>query len=273
MTTFPHPFTPDLTTRAGRMMATGRVKVTATLEDRSHVTILFKAFADNRDRDFDDTVRKNWVPCSLEKASHVFVEVPNASGEWNDKVGTFYPRTGRWYSADNADTMRVDTAVSIAQWLITPRIDRLKLALPEIVEFAESTECAVCGLELSDPVSIQRGIGPTCFGNMTGSHHQVKGLLKPKTDPKQTQENSTLSGALTEAPTAGQMRLEASEINLKDDNLADVAEVELGIDLRKLSTEWLIVLENACKEERAVRAARDVREMSRPAADTAFLGR
>lgn len=38
-----------------------------------------------------------------------------------------------------------------------------------VVEVVEEAVCGVCGLELTDPVSIERGIGPTCAGKSTGT--------------------------------------------------------------------------------------------------------
>lgn len=165
---FPNTLSPDLNTRAGRMLAAGRVKVTVTSRDTNeHITVLFKAFADNRDKQFKAN-GKRWEPCVLDEATHVFVEVPN-QGEWNDKVGTFYPRNGRWYDADNADPARTWAAKAAAWWLTNEQYSASGTAT-----FQEQDECARCGLELTDPVSIARGIGPICLGKMTGSQHQVK---------------------------------------------------------------------------------------------------
>ncbi len=166
---FPTSIVPDMNTRAGRMLAAGRVKVTVTQGDGEHITILFKSFADNRERQYQD-VSKRWVACPLHDATHVFAEVPNASGEWNDKIGTFYPLTTRWYSADNADARRVNAAAIAAHWLAAPGF------LPDgVKEIVEQSECARCGKELTDPESIRIGIGPVCLGKMeTGSQHQVK---------------------------------------------------------------------------------------------------
>lgn len=163
---FPTIISPDLNTRAGRMLAAGRVKVTVTSQKTGeHITILFKAFADNRDRQFKEN-GKNWEPCVYAEATHVFVEVPGASGEWADKVGTYYPRNGRWYDDRNADAARVHAAAIAANWLCG--------ATNDTASCQEESECARCGRELTDPVSIARGIGPICLGAMTGSQHQVK---------------------------------------------------------------------------------------------------
>jgi hypothetical protein len=172
MVGFPSPFVPDVTHRAGRMMAAGRVKVTMTdKRTNEHFTVLFKSFADNRDKQFDPEISKRWAPCFYEQATHVFVEIPNAQGGWNDKIGTFYPKSNRWYDADNADTERIEAACLIAQWIAG-------MSTNADLVFQEAIECGVCGLELSDPVSIARGIGPTCYGRLTGSQHQVKNVAK-----------------------------------------------------------------------------------------------
>lgn len=166
---FPHPFHPDESTRAGRMMMAGRVKVTMTSPTTGdHITILFKCIADNRNRQYKGNVDKNWIECSYPDATHVFAEVPNASGEWNDKVGTYYPRTGKWFDADRADKSRVWAAQAVAHWLEHPGTP------PAGARYQEASECGVCGKELTDPASIERGIGPVCLGRLTGSHHQEK---------------------------------------------------------------------------------------------------
>lgn len=165
---FPSPFVPNPLSRAGRMMQAGRAKVTVTSrKSGDHITVLLKAFADNRKRQYSD-VKKNWVACPLEDATHVFCEVPAAGDGWNDKVGTYYPKTGRWFDADGADPARVWAVQAAAHWLI------YEPEATDLADFQESSECGRCGRELTDPVSIERGIGPECYGKLTGSQHQVK---------------------------------------------------------------------------------------------------
>ena len=148
------------------MLAAGRVKVTVTsAKTGEHITILFKAFADNREGQFKQG-GKRWEPCVYDEATHVFIEVPGASGDWADKVGTYYPRSGKFYEDHSADGARIWAAAAAANWLCG--------ATNEKASFQEQSECARCGLELTDPVSIARGIGPICLGKMTGSQHQVK---------------------------------------------------------------------------------------------------
>lgn len=169
----PISFIPDPTTRAGNMLSAGRVKVTVTdITSGEHITVLFKCFADNRDRQYDSNVQKNWAPCPYADATHVFVEVPNASSDWNDKIGTFYPKTGRWYDADDADPQRVQAAFAAMSFLMDDPGTEYR--------FQEASECGVCGRELTDPISIDRGIGPECYGRLTGSQHQVKNEQSPQ---------------------------------------------------------------------------------------------
>jgi hypothetical protein len=44
-----------------------------------------------------------------------------------------------------------------------------------VAEIKIASFCGRCGRPLSDPVSIDRGIGPECYGRGTGSQHQHKG--------------------------------------------------------------------------------------------------
>lgn len=177
---FPHPFIPDATHRAGRMMSAGRCKVTVQkVSTGEHITVLFKCFADNRERQYNPDISKNWIDCPLRDATHIFTEVPKAGEGFNDKIGTFYPKGGKWYDADNADPRRVDAAMMAANWIVgnTPA-DGMQWG-SSFYTFQEADECGVCGKELTDPESIPRGIGPVCLGKATRSHHQIKNVDAP----------------------------------------------------------------------------------------------
>ncbi len=174
----------NLNTRAGRMLAAGDVRVTVTSKDSGqHITIRFKAFAKN------DGPGKRWKRVPLDQASHVFVEVPSASGEWSDKVGTFYPKSGKWFTDDNATAPRVWAADHAARWLSgdSPSTQ---------AHYLEESRCGKCARELTDPVSIERGLGPHCYGEDTGSQHEVKHPKSP-----------TPSKAATRGKDLGQLRL------------------------------------------------------------------
>lgn len=224
------------------MMVAGRVKVTVRNErTREHVTVLLKCIADNRLRQYSTEVNKNWVECALEDATHLFAEVPNQSG-WNDKVGTYYPQTGRWYDADNADPYRVEMAWLIGEWLqegeLGARYTSASEDTGDLYTFREAAECGVCGRELTDPESISLGIGPVCAEKRTASHHQIKervaspqnaGLEDPVLDQR---ENKTLTipGFTPES------------------SLADMVRASLHIDLTSMNKQALSLLYQACGE-------------------------
>lgn len=184
---FPHSLHADESTRAGRMLAAGDVRVTVTdVGTDEHITVRFKAILDNRENNGqrpEPSQNKNWVRAPLARATHVFIEVPSAGGTYPDKIGTFYPRTGRFFSDTAADPARVEAAILSAYWL-EGGYDGLEGAFGDGIaqyDLQEESYCGKCGRQLTDPVSIERGIGPECYGADTGSQHQVK-VSKPVAD-------------------------------------------------------------------------------------------
>jgi hypothetical protein len=173
---FPIALTPpDRKTRAGRMLALGDVRVTVKdWETDEHITVRFKAILDNREVNGTRPIPaegRNWIRSPLERATHVFLEVPSAGGDYPDKIGTFYPRTGKFFADRHADADRVEAAVIAAHWLNKdPGLDE------DRYDIQEESYCGKCGKTLTDPASIERGIGPECFGKATGSRHQVKNI-------------------------------------------------------------------------------------------------
>jgi hypothetical protein len=75
----------------------------------------------------------------------------------------------------NADPARLWAFEQLWKYLRTgelhPKLD-LKL----------EKECAHCGIALADPVSIARGVGPDCYGKLTGSTHQRRATPPPASD-------------------------------------------------------------------------------------------
>lgn len=183
---FPHQLVAETDTRAGRMFSAGDVRVTVTQPRKlggDHITIRFKAIRDNREGE-----GRNWLRVPLNEASHVFIEIPSASGDWPDKVGVFYPRTGKFFEDTNADPERVTAAILAAHWLNEGNQRSNRIAGYRL---QEESYCGVCGRTLTDPESIDRGIGPECYGKQTESQHQVKQKLSDKMyggkPPKDTQ--------------------------------------------------------------------------------------
>lgn len=171
---FPKALKPSgRSSRASRMLEAGDVRVTVTnLTSGDHITVRFKSIKDNRPDNKGQRARpendRNWIRVPLEEATHVFMEVPSASGDFPDKIGTFYPRTARFFPDKAADPERITAAIQAARWL--------NGEFSELVDavFQEESNCGVCGRTLTDPESIERGIGPECYKQETKSHHQVK---------------------------------------------------------------------------------------------------
>ena len=145
--------------RAGRMLQAGRLTVTFRSPSGQHVTIQAKC---RRPRQGSS----GWEGCALSEAKVVFFQVPNSQGGYADRVAKYTERDG--FSPDtNADPARTWCAKQLLRYVN----DQM---LPEGLEAFEENSCGRCGRALTDPVSIERGIGPECYGQMTGSQHETK---------------------------------------------------------------------------------------------------
>lgn len=148
----------DTNVRAARQLAAGRVTVTFKSPTGQHITLTAKARGPKENGN-------GWETCSVERARVIFIEVPNDSG-YGDKVGKVTGRAG--FVADpSADKARVWCAEQLLN------IVAGRPTAPSLEIYVEDT-CGKCGRALTDPISIERGIGPDCFGADTGSQHQVK---------------------------------------------------------------------------------------------------
>lgn len=153
---------PSGDTRLGRMLAAGRL--TATMRSKAsgnHITLTFQSKAKIDDR---------WQSVPFYQATHVFIS--QGGGGFNSvKVGTLYPKKGDLYLNAGFDT---------APWLYAITHTLLAAQTGDVdteqYEIQEASRCGHCGKELTDPISIERGIGPTCLGSDTGSQHYHKGL-------------------------------------------------------------------------------------------------
>lgn len=169
----------DTTKRAARMLEAGRVTVTFTSPSGQHITITAKCRAN---------VDGKWQAVSLANATVMFFEVPNHDRGFNDRVGKLTGRNG--FTPDrNADPARVYCAKALLAYVAG------KPTAPSL-EIKEEDRCGKCGRQLTDPVSIERGIGPECYGAETGSQHQSK--RKPGT-------GNGRKVLVPSTPTTGQM--------------------------------------------------------------------
>jgi hypothetical protein len=151
-------------------LALTHTKVVVTLKSLKtgeHLTLKLTAKAKRDDRSGYDKVS------TLDEATHVFI---NDYNDWQNKAGTFYPRSGKFYSADHASPVLVFAAEQVLQFITQGTHHRL-------VEIDLESRCLRCNIELQDPTSIERGFGPECYGIVTGSKHVSRSKRQPTRGP------------------------------------------------------------------------------------------
>jgi hypothetical protein len=140
----------------GRALVTLRSHATG-----KHVTVLFVG----RKRKDDG---KGWVPRTT-AAGRVglgngadCLEVRDVLRDYpQNYVGRLYVPEAEWKAGGDADGIRVYAAEKVLAYAL----DGVSL----LSEVFLATQCAICGHGLHDPESIERGVGPECFGKATGS--------------------------------------------------------------------------------------------------------
>lgn len=142
---------PSTGTRAGRMLLAGGIEATATLDSGQHVTVQIRT----RKRS-----GRGWTNAALgEQDSRTSISVLGSKIGW----------------------LNVAADGSLLLSLRTRRLE-YRVAIEAIFQYAagrstgttrvqEASRCGRCFRTLTDPVSIDRGIGPECFGRDTGSQH------------------------------------------------------------------------------------------------------
>lgn len=104
------------------------------------------------------------------EAAAVFADDPDA--EWpENKLGTLRLDTGEWRSARGAERNRAWVAEKLLLYALG------RYPLEDQAEVYVATRCCQCGKRLSDPVSVERGIGPECFRKRTGSRAANRHVL------------------------------------------------------------------------------------------------
>lgn len=165
---------PSERTRVGRILSGGHLTATITSKKSGqHISL-----------DFVCKVKTNgtptWKQVVWREATFVFI---NTVG--GDRVATYFPDSGKLSPARGADPKRVwaakhvllvagdlmsyeHTETGIGSMNYSEQVDT------PLFELTAASICGKCGRELTDPISIQRGLGPHCYGASTASEHQVK---------------------------------------------------------------------------------------------------
>lgn len=143
----------------GRVETTVRSRATG-----KHVTVLLTAKKKRGERGWESrSSTKGRV--GIGEADAVFLDDPTL--EWPDgKLGFFDLGSGEWRPRRDADPARLWAAERILRWGLTGADPD---ALAERAEVLVALRCSSCGRKLTDPKSIERGIGPECFGKRTRS--------------------------------------------------------------------------------------------------------
>lgn len=145
------------------LMDGGRATVTArSLETGEHVTVTLVCRKKKPGG-------KGWVSRGTLAGRVAFEDADCAEArdprrEYPDNyVGRFYKDTGEWRPGRDADPAR--------EWLARKLIAYAfgTYRLNEVADVFLRAECCMCGRPLEDPQSIERGIGPECFGRSTKS--------------------------------------------------------------------------------------------------------
>jgi hypothetical protein len=202
---------PDLQTRESVMVAAGRCQLALTTDEG--VTLYVKIEAKAKDLPGSS---KRYTAVPLEDATHVFI---SEKGYGTQRLGTYYPAKGRFYEDIDPQSPHMQALRAVESYLRGE-----DLPVPFVSIEAES-RCGLCGRELTDPVSIKRGIGPECAAKPTGTkilHASAFTPIKPNFTPPQPALPVTEDEA-ADAFVAMPPSLAAQDLNTQFDSLSDAA--------------------------------------------------
>lgn len=168
----PLPVQPELIDATRQMVADaleigGRVRVTVTSKETGkYLSIRLSCKARKPDgKGYISRARKEGR-VGISHADVVFADADDLAlaGE----VGRLYVRSGQWYGADRPEPRAGHyewAAHQVLSWAAGG------FDLPAVADVQMQTECCICGHRLNSPTSIERGIGPECWGKVTGDKH------------------------------------------------------------------------------------------------------
>lgn len=150
-------------------------RVRAALENGGHAVVTVRSHRTGAHVTISLNVRKRreggegWVPRNtiagrVGMADGDVIEVRDYNAEYpNNYVGRLYLDTGEWRAPRDVPVSRAWAGERVIAYALTGA------ALPADV-FLQS-RCSYCSRPLEDPESIERGIGPECYGRHTSSRH------------------------------------------------------------------------------------------------------
>lgn len=101
-----------------------------------------------------------------------FVEYRGSDGRWF-YLGNYNPTTKRFFTTRKTTIFMKDhPARTGMSWFI----DKIRETgeLPDRIRAHHEGKCSMCGRQLTDPVSIKRGIGPECIRKQLRHEPQLK---------------------------------------------------------------------------------------------------
>jgi hypothetical protein len=143
----------------------GRVRVTVTSKSTGrHLTVRLACKRKGEDGRWVSRARIEGR-VGLADADAVFADGGDqVFGGW---VATYYPERDQWYvPTDGEAPVGYEwSARQVIAWVLGTG------DLESQADIAVASECSYCGKGLTDPQSIERGIGPECYGRHTTSRH------------------------------------------------------------------------------------------------------
>lgn len=170
--------TPSFKTRAGRMLQAGGIEASITMPDGQHVTVRVSSRAPRG---------RGWANCGpSDLNARVNITVLGRKVGWLNVDAL----TGGWFVTFRTRNVAVKDAIRVMFNYAAGNVDETGNMGAYRVQ--EANRCGRCFRTLTDPVSIDRGIGPECYGRTTGSHHvRVEANTTATPEPRATAPTAT----------------------------------------------------------------------------------
>lgn len=202
---------PNTQARPGRMLAgllasenpKGRMDLTVTLTPHNGGQALHRAFTIKKWTSKDGGLQR------------LYVQLPDTA-DWGAGVKPLSPivvdlKTGevRVDEKDDRNTPLLTFAAKAA--LHYARTGDVEQKGNGTIQVVEASRCGMCGLKLTDPVSIDRGIGPECFGKATKSKAITLGQQELPAAPASAAPATEQHDSVSEIDAANEALIAAEE--------------------------------------------------------------